>query len=253
MPEIAETVPDSLRNRAAWRPKPYEILEHRHAALEERHVVAEGAGLADRRHVGGDAGQPDVEQVARGVRNQRVVLVGPHPGVRFGRLEVLEGRVVRDFDAGDRVVPQPDRLDQSHPAVDHVAHDGVPVVIGRTAAGGEKGLFIVAADLLRRHAAVLGRELRHERPDGNPVRLLVPHGGDIPLQPRGVAIFDRLGSLLGGTGHGDHLGGGLICHEYGKAAVSRQVGLGAGGSGDGGDGIRGTGAYQARTDAAGTK
>ena len=75
---------DGARLRAqagGLRAEGVEVLQHRHAALEERQVVAAGVRAAGGDDVGRDARQPDVEQEAGRVVDQLVVLVGPHPGL----------------------------------------------------------------------------------------------------------------------------------------------------------------------------
>ena len=61
----------------------------------------------------------------------------------------------------------------------------------RALPGGGKRLLVVLGHLLDGVAGVLGRELGHERPDGNPVRLLVPHRLHIAGEPLLVELFHR--------------------------------------------------------------
>ena len=164
--------------------------------LRNDRLLRIGRRLADRAHVGRHPRQPDVEQVAGRVGDQQVVLVGPHPGLVLGRLEVLEAGVGRQLDARHGVVLQPDRLRQPAPAVDHVAHHGVPVEVGGALPGGGKRLLVVLGHLLDRVAGVLGRELGHERPDRHPVRLPVPHRRHIAGKPLLVTLFHLGGHLL---------------------------------------------------------
>ena len=66
--------------------------------------------LADRRHVGRHAGEPDIAQVAGRVGDQQIVLVRPHPGFVLRRFEILEAAVGRHLNARHGVILQPDRL-----------------------------------------------------------------------------------------------------------------------------------------------
>ena len=177
------------RHRAALAPQQgvlraegAEILHHRHAALEEGKMVGRGRRLARGTDPGRHAGQPDVQQKARRVLDQGVVLVGLHVGVVLRRLAVLEARVGRDVDARNAVVFQPDRLRHAGPAVDHVRDDGIPIELGGALAGRGEGQFVVVGHLLAGIAGVLGRELGHEGPDRHHVRLAIPHRRDIAAE-----------------------------------------------------------------------
>ena len=191
-PHRARLAPQQGRLRA----EAAEIGQHRHAALEKRHVIAEAGRLARRADVGRHPRQPDVEQVARRVLDQQIELIGPHPGLVLGRFEILEAGVDRQVHSGRGVIFQPDRLCQPAPAVDHVAHDGVPIEVGGTLPGGGKRLLIVLRYLLDRVARVLGGELGHERPNGYPVRLPVAHRLHIAGEPLLVTLLHLGGHLI---------------------------------------------------------
>src|ERR1019366_6669127 len=96
---------------------------------------------------------------------------------------------VGDADAGDTVIAQPDRLREAGPDIDHVWHDGFPAEILRGLDGRLERLVVVVGDVLASVASVFGGELGDERPDGNHVRLLVAHGGDVAVEAFLVELF----------------------------------------------------------------
>ena len=169
-------------------------------------------GCADLADLGGDARQPDVVEEAGRVVDQRVVFVGAHEGLVLGRLDVVEAGGVRDVDAGDAVVAQPDGLRQAGPDIDHVRHDGVPVEILGGLDGRLEGLVVIVGDLLAGVAGVLGGELGDERPDRDHVRLLVAHGGDVAVEALLVellGVHNRIHSR-----DGMQPGSGMLCFAF---------------------------------------
>ena len=62
-----------------------EVIEHGHAALHKRQVVAVGGGPALGAHFAADARQPRLVEEARGVFDQLVVLLALHERVRLRR------------------------------------------------------------------------------------------------------------------------------------------------------------------------
>ena len=96
---------------------------------------------------------------------------------------------MRDADAGNAVIAQPDRLRQPRPHIDHVRHDGFPAEILGGLDGRLEGLVVVVGDFLAGVAGVLGGELGDEGPDRDHVRLLVAHGGDVAVEAFLVELF----------------------------------------------------------------
>ena len=159
-----------------------EISHHCHRAFHEREVVAIRGGLADGRNFGGHARQPDVVEKARGVINQRVILILAHEGLSLGRLDKVKPRRVGDADAGNAVVTQPRRLRQAGPDINHVGNDRVPIeFLGALYRRLERQVVIVR-HLLAGQAGVLRGELGHERADGNLVRLLVAQRREVACE-----------------------------------------------------------------------
>ena len=179
---MADTVPRLAPQQGVLRAEGGEILHHRHPALEEGEMVGRGRRLARGAHGSGHAGQPDVQEEARRVLDQGVILLRLHVGVVLRRLAVLEAGVGGDVDAGNAVVLQPDRLRQPGPDVNHVRDDGVPIELGRALPRGGEGQFVVVGHFLAGVAGVLGRELGHERPDRHHVRLAIVQGREIAAQ-----------------------------------------------------------------------
>ncbi len=203
-------MPADRRNRARLAPQPchlagkgHEVQHHRHPALDERQIVRFGDRFPDLPDRLGHAWQPDVVEEPGGVRDQLVVLVGPHERVVFRRFQVLKAHIGRHIDPRDPVVGQVNALCQAGPHVDHVGHDGVPIEVRGAPAGGLEGLGEVMRQCLAGVSRVSAGKLRHKRANRNHVRLFVAHRRDVATEPLLVQRFHvrRPGRRLFCCGH----------------------------------------------------
>jgi len=172
-----------------------EVLHHGHAAFEEGEIVSQCGGLSGGDDLGGDAREPDLEEKSRWIRDERIVFIGEHEGVVFGRFAVLEGGIFGDVEAGDAVVFAADGVSETGPDINHVCDDGVPVEVRGAFACGVKGEAVIVSDLLAGVAGVFGGEFRDEGADGDAVGVFVSQGGGVSFQPvliEGFLRCDRL-------------------------------------------------------------
>ena len=165
-----------------------EVGQHRHAALHQREVVAVGRRLADARDFSRDAREPDIVEESGRIVDQDIVLILTHEGAVLRRLDVVEAGRVRNADAGNAIVPEPRRLREAGPDIDHVRHHRIPIEVLRTLDGRLEGAVVVMRDLLAGHAGVSGGELRHKRADRDPVGLLVAQRGKVAAEPFAIEL-----------------------------------------------------------------
>ncbi len=129
MPQMADTVPHSVRMRSIWGPKAWKYQSIAMPPFTNDEVVPDRTWAAFGAHFRAHARQPGLVQEACGVGDQFVVFLALHEGRLLGRFAILERDVRSYVDAGHAVVAQTDRLGQAGPHVDHVGNRGIPIEI----------------------------------------------------------------------------------------------------------------------------
>jgi hypothetical protein len=162
--------PRDRRDRPAFlsqpldlRPECGKVAHHRHAALDERQVVAVRGRTARRTDLRRDPRQPDIVQKSHRVGRQGLILIRLHVGVVFRRLPILKTRILWNMQARNAVILQPDRLRQARPHIHHVGHDRIPVEVRGALARRLECDPVIVRDLLACQAGVFGGELGDKR------------------------------------------------------------------------------------------